>query len=166
MIYQFKKGARISGVTPQVAGETLEGLRKKNDGMLQPEYVVEAAAALKSKIHKAFEWSNEKAAHEYRLYQARNLIRSLVVVMEDKDEPAFVHIEIDKKRYYQATEIACQNTDEWQIVRDQAVRYLQSASDKLDALDYVSRRVRNTAIPIIGRIKRSVDMAKDNLQSI
>lgn len=49
------------------------------NGLLRPESVVEFAAANpESELHGRFEWNNEEAAAEYRIQQARQLIRAYV----------------------------------------------------------------------------------------
>lgn len=46
-------------------------------GQLSPEQVLDHAADPKSPLHRCFEWNPEKAAHAYRLDQARALIRTV-----------------------------------------------------------------------------------------
>lgn len=56
-------------------------------GGLTAEAVVEAARPKSSPLHDAFEWSDSKAAREYRLEQARCLIRSIeICVTHGKSE--------------------------------------------------------------------------------
>jgi hypothetical protein len=52
--------------------ETLKSLVR--DGRILPEDVVEAASEVSSPIHNNFEWDDTKAAHEHRIWQARQLI--------------------------------------------------------------------------------------------
>lgn len=64
--------------------------------MLYASDVVESARPEDSPLHGEFEWNDKKAGHEYRLHQARKLIRAVVVV-ENRDgkevkEPIWVHI--------------------------------------------------------------------------
>lgn len=67
---------------PEVAGERIRELTVQHGGTLTAEIVVEDARATSSPLHDAFEWDNRQAAHEYRLEQARALIRCLRVVVE------------------------------------------------------------------------------------
>jgi len=57
-----------------VANE-LESLRDA-DGLLRIERIVEAARDPDSPLHSHFEWNEGKAAHRYRLGQARVLVRA------------------------------------------------------------------------------------------
>lgn len=78
MIYQFAKGCRLSG-NPQVVGECLATIHE-NQGRLTAPDVVDTARSEESLLHPYFEWDDSAAANEYRLTQARHLIRSVVVV--------------------------------------------------------------------------------------
>ena len=57
--------------------EELEALAV--DGVLNPERVVEAARNPNSSMHGQFDWDDSTAAHEYRLSQARALIKRVKV---------------------------------------------------------------------------------------
>lgn len=85
MIFQWKDGARAHGLKAQAVGEHLERLRESH-GILTANLVVDDAKAPSSPIHKAFEWNDLTAAREYRLVQARDLLRSVVVVVEGASE--------------------------------------------------------------------------------
>ena len=66
--------------TPEAAHKQFEVLRKKNDGELRREDIVEAARSSRNPLHKEFEWDDKVAAHEQRLDRAGYLIRHLRVV--------------------------------------------------------------------------------------
>jgi len=53
-------------------------------GYLTPRAVVEAARPETSRLHPFFEWNDEAAAEEYRLAQARHLVRSVQVRVVDR----------------------------------------------------------------------------------
>lgn len=66
--------------------DELEYIRTLNDGLLDPASVVEYARNEDTLLHSKFEWSDTKAAQEYRLWQARQVIRlELVVVRQQLD---------------------------------------------------------------------------------
>lgn len=96
MIYKFRPGSRIGGVDAQTAGNRLELLRNENGGDLTPQIIVDDAKPKRSALHKAFQWDDTVAAGEFRKDQARHLVRSISVVMEDRPESspvrAFVSI--------------------------------------------------------------------------
>ena len=65
--------------------EELESVRNANGGVLRPADVVEYAKDESTELHSKFEWNESAAAAQYRLVQARELIR-IVVKVEDRDE--------------------------------------------------------------------------------
>jgi len=77
----------------------LASLAEKNGGILRPESVVEFARDENTALHSRFEWSNTKAAHEYRLWQARHLIK-VIVQYEPRVESnvqVYVSLPLDRK---------------------------------------------------------------------
>jgi len=74
--YEWRKGARYSGIDPNAIGAELEGLR--DDGVLHTKRVLQwARENTSSALHKALEWDDSKAAEEYRLHQMRDIIGSI-----------------------------------------------------------------------------------------
>jgi len=63
---------------PTVIRELTQIANKDREGILRPERVVAAAQPKESILHKYFEWDDTEAAVEYRLHQARTLIRCTV----------------------------------------------------------------------------------------
>ena len=74
----------------------LRTLQKR--GRLHALAVVEFADDPNTALHSYFEWDSNRAAHEYRLEQARHLIRTRVVILPRDNKPirAFVHLESDQ----------------------------------------------------------------------
>lgn len=72
------------------------------EGLLVPEEVVSAAAAEDSPIHGYFTWDNDEASHQWRLHEARALIRHVEVIFpDDKQEtpvPKYVSLMSDRRR--------------------------------------------------------------------
>lgn len=62
--------------------DELEQIRKRNGGLLRPEDVVCAAEPKNSPLHDRFEWDDGVAGHNWRLEQARHLIRVFVKVIK------------------------------------------------------------------------------------
>ena len=73
---------------------------RKQEGLLTAEIVVEQAKSPKSALHDWFEWDDVKASHEYRLWQARQLIVSVQVLPRgsSKATVAFVSLKSDRAR--------------------------------------------------------------------
>lgn len=65
----------------------LEKVRKSGRGVLRPASVVEFAKNPKTTLHSKFEWDDIAAGHQYRLEQARKIIRITVMVTESDKTP-------------------------------------------------------------------------------
>lgn len=70
-----------------------------------PQAVVAAARDEGSPLHKYFLWDDIRAAHAYRLDQARRLIRSVVVEVEDVQVRAVYHVPDSDRSYVPIAEI-------------------------------------------------------------
>jgi hypothetical protein len=79
---------------------SLQTIAEKNQGILRPEDVVDAARDEKSPLHSKFEWDDSAAAHQYRLCQARHLINVSVKYIElDKEQvPVRVFVSLTPDR--------------------------------------------------------------------
>ncbi len=98
MVYKFRPGYNAP-VSAQIVGEQLEQIRQRHDGTMTPANVIADAKSVASPLHDCFEWSNREAANLYREDQARRLIRSVDVIIEnlnngdqDKHQQAFVSV--------------------------------------------------------------------------
>lgn len=63
--------------SPEIISE-LRRISKKSHGLLIPEQVVEEARPESSPLHDSFCWDDNEAARLYRIFQARQLIRTVV----------------------------------------------------------------------------------------
>jgi hypothetical protein len=78
----------------------LQRLSKLSNGILTPEFVVENAKDKDNPIHNCFEWNNNKAANNFRLWQARHIINvSVQYINEHPNTPykVFVSLKEDRK---------------------------------------------------------------------
>ena len=84
-------------VSAQVVVDELTRIERAH-GEITPELVVEAARSSDAPLHPVFEWNQAQAAKQYRIIQARNLIRAVHVVSEDGvDQGAiFVHVAVEE----------------------------------------------------------------------
>lgn len=71
----------------EVILDELRKIAKRHHGLLRVEHVIEEARDRGSPLHEQFTWDNKKAAHEYRLWQARELIGQYWVVEAVSNEP-------------------------------------------------------------------------------
>lgn len=88
------KTARVN----KSAQEELEALSKESGGFLRPEKVVRYAENPDTALHKYFEWDDTAAAHQYRLKQARDIIRVLVIVDEKSLETTRAYVSLRDDR--------------------------------------------------------------------
>jgi hypothetical protein len=70
--------------TPERLAQELNTFR--SEAGFKPQQIVEAASDPKSFLHQFFEWNDTKAAHNYRIAQARSLVASVRIVVTDGDE--------------------------------------------------------------------------------
>jgi hypothetical protein len=82
----------------RIVQEAILALKKR--GVISPEKVVQAARDPKSPLHSRFTWDDTDAAHQYRLVQARNLIRVCVSVLPgtNQNERVFVSLSRDSQK--------------------------------------------------------------------
>lgn len=95
--YIWASGSRITNniVQAQIVGEELEQLQQDNSGRLTAGVVVDAARPSEAPLHPIFEWDDVRAAELFREDQAREVLRSIRVVVQTQDdaddEPRSVH---------------------------------------------------------------------------
>lgn len=82
--YRFTDKSHYPSGKAQEVGEHLDNLAGKAK-TLTPRQVLCDAQKRSSPLHDLFEWDNNVAAGEYRLVQARLLLRSVTVVFVNED---------------------------------------------------------------------------------
>lgn len=60
----------------------LEAIRLKHGGLLTEEAILVEARSSKHPLHDRFTWNNTRAAKQWRLEEARTLIRSVYITIE------------------------------------------------------------------------------------
>lgn len=87
-------------MTNQKVIKALTKIADANNGILRPMDVVAAAQKPSSVLHPYFEWDEGKAAHQYRLSQARDLIQVTVEYLPQSNKQpyrVFVSLTPDRK---------------------------------------------------------------------
>ena len=74
-------------------------IARKHHGLLRPVDVVEYASNPKTTLHGCFTWDDTEAAQQYRLWQARQIIRVRVQVIPQHTEPVKVWVSMKDDRY-------------------------------------------------------------------
>jgi hypothetical protein len=139
----------------------LELIRSENGGMLRPEDVVEFARNEDTALHSQFEWDDTEAAHQYRLDQARRVIRLAITIVRtpdaDRAVPLYVSLMPDRALagggYRPLIDVLTQREKREQLLR-QALSEFERVRKKYDtllelapifsAIDVVSREIEET----------------------
>lgn len=139
MEIRWKQGSHHQ-IAPAVAHEAIEAIRHKNGGEASAEAVVKAAAAKRNPLHPEFTWDDSEAANEYRLTQARYMLRNLVVIREElaTDRPQRVYEVVRKpqegqtrvKHVYRTTEDIMADADMRAELLGRALRELVSIRNR------------------------------------
>ena len=113
----FKMRRSFGKLEPNVIAGALDDIYQA-DGEITAPAVVNAARPKEAALHPAFEWDNRKAGEEYRLWQARQIVRSVQVVDDETkaETPQYVHVRVvnqDEGRYLPASVVVA-NVDLFQ----------------------------------------------------
>lgn len=130
--YQFRSGARTGGIKAADAARELKRLQRL--GRLQPPDVVEAARPEEAVLHPAFEWDDSTAAEEYRLEQARRLIRAVQVVEKGRAPRSIYAYVPQTGNGYEAITALVQSPDRFTLALGEALKDLASAQQRVDEL--------------------------------
>lgn len=102
-----------------------------------PDEIVNAARDESTELHKCFEWDNDVAADKYRIIQAREVVRHLVIqeqeVPQDRPEIRIFHKPKDAEGYEHVRHIV-RNDDSYDNLLKQAWAELQAFKRKYSCL--------------------------------
>lgn len=140
--FEFSDGSRFQPGAVQNAnevGEHLERLRAQCKGELTPQDVLKDAKHNNSPLHSFFEWNDGEAAEQYRLQQARGLIRAVVAIYTSPDKPAvrqkaYVHISEPGAPHYRETGHAMSQKATRDLVLKRAWQEFQSWRKRYETL--------------------------------
>ena len=89
----------ITGDATMSICEELEEIRRQSDdGTIKPEAVVAYAENPETALHSRFEWDQDKAAHQHRLWQAREIIRVHVTILPQDERPVRAYVSLPSDR--------------------------------------------------------------------
>jgi hypothetical protein len=84
---------------PKTISEELSEIQSMNDGLIDPVKVVDYARNPDTSLHKKFQWDDTVAAEKYRIYQARQIIRlELVVINQDIQGKAYILADVTEEK--------------------------------------------------------------------
>lgn len=170
MKYEFKAGARYS-VAADVAGAELERIQNQR-GVIEPRVVVEESRPEAAPLHPVFEWNDDKAAENYRTWQARSLIKSVrVIEMRDGADvpvPVYVHVPtataakadddgaVQTPAGYQPVSVVVQRPDMYVSALGELQRKIGGAREALDSLQRAAKDAPDTDQERMARISIAV----------
>lgn len=116
----------------------LEQIRKGNGGFLKAEDVLNYAQNPNTELYKCFEWNDTEAANEYRLIQARVLIRVAVVIEPRTQQKIKAYVQLkseaaQKLGYRAMIEVLDDEILKQELLSD-ALKDLQKFQEKYDDL--------------------------------
>jgi hypothetical protein len=128
--------------TVEPAVVVAEVSRLDRAGGVTPEGVVALATPEDAPLHPAFLWDNDEAAHEHRLWQARQLIRAVVRLPDptDKEQDSvrvFVQVPSETKGggvYRPLISLAVERPDEYERALGELERKVAMAQASLAEL--------------------------------
>jgi len=125
-------------IKSQIVIAELKKLAKAHGGQVDPVHVVAAARHVKSPLHKYFTWDNTEAARRWRILEARNLLRVVVMYKGESREPINVFVSLKPDRVEGGGGYRC-ITD----VLDDDALYDQMLKDALDDLEFFRRKYQS-----------------------
>lgn len=110
-------------------------------GAVTPAGVVEAARPEQAPLHPVFEWDDAVAAEQHRLWQARQLIRTVVIHTDaGAIEPVYVHVTTsDGDGQYLPTHVVVQDVDLFESAVDELVGKIRGLQRTVSTLERLSR---------------------------
>ena len=118
----------------------LETIRKNHGGVLRAADVVQFARNPKTELHDRFTWDDNKAAEEYRLWQAREIIRVAVTIIPRANNAlhrAYVSMMADRQADgggYRSIHVVLSNPTQRALLLQEALAELNALRVKYRAL--------------------------------
>lgn len=124
-------------------------IEKQFGGVVDPKTLVAAARPTKSPIHRYFEWNNTRAAEKYRLWQARNILLSIEVIINEKESVRAYHniFMANDDRTYVSLDRARQSEDLWEQIIHNAMREALAWNSRYETykeLSKISKSIKHT----------------------
>lgn len=136
------------------ARKALAEIQEQNEeGLLRAEDVVDTARSPDHPLHKYFTWDDSEAAEQWRLTQARHLIRKVLVIGPNGDEdaapvPKYVSLRPDRKRKgggYRKTSEVLSNKELLAQLEETAKKDLDAVLQRYEMLKGLVAKVRKAA---------------------
>lgn len=169
--------SRPKGVTNMATREARESeLRRiyERDGCVRVSVVVKEANPKRSPLHDEFEWDDQVAGHEYRLSQARKLIRVVAIADKTGARSRLVHVapeSIDgptaviqrREGVYKPIQVVAQEPAEY----GRALRELYNQRNAMDAAIRELKRAAKSAgkeVDLLPQLEDGLRIVKNTLR--
>ncbi len=139
----------------------------KKDGQLTASGILKMAENKRSPLHSMFEWDDTKAAREYRLYQARRIIKRANVRFENQEDK-IVHVPVSSGEgvYKQAKSVVTSISD-FELAMSEALKKLASAERAVQTLkDTLDNTEAEENIVILSVALQGLQTANDAIHKI
>ena len=134
--------------------QELERIRKANRGVLNPADVVDFARDPNTALHSRFVWDDSEAAQQYRLVQAREVIRFTITVVENKSTPMYVSLREERNKgvSYMSIEDVLRDSDKTRTMLNQALSEIEGWQRRYETLAELAR-LRGTIAKELARVR-------------
>ena len=121
-VYKYSWSGPRQAVSAEKVAEHLRTLKEKY-GTVTGETFLESARDESSEMHKLFEWDDTKAAEKWRVHQARMIICSIRVTIEEREEQpivvrAFVQDRTEEPTYVHVIDALSEEETRRQVLAD------------------------------------------------
>ena len=136
-------------------------------GGVKPSTLVDAARPTDSPAHNAFEWKDDVAGEQYRLWQARQWIRRVEIIVDDRPE-RMVNVPLiksefiesdDREGIYKPISIVAANEDDFKNALSATYSKLKAARLAYNDLKSAAENAK-TKKPDFKRADRGFDMVE------
>lgn len=144
--FRLRRGVSVAGVKPDIIGAELGRLYKQH-GELTPPAVVESAKPEQAPLHPVFEWDDERCGVEYRLIQARQLIKNVEIVKPETQADsksveavrAYEYVPDGNAGAYHPVEVIVQRPDMYAAALRELSARVRSAEEAMQALERAAK---------------------------
>jgi hypothetical protein len=151
MTVELKELEKVSAT--EAARKALAAIQQENkEGLLRAEDVVDTARHPDHPLHRYFDWDDSTAAEQWRLMQARQLIRKVIVVGPVDDGktqiPKYVSLQSDRKKPgggYRQTNEVINSKELLSELEETAKRDIDGVLSRYNMLKDLCEKVRKAA---------------------
>lgn len=136
----------------EIARKALADIQSKNEeGLLRAEDVVDTARHPDHELHSYFDWNDTSAAEQWRLTQARQLIRKVLVIGPEEDSrpiPKYISLRSDRQKPgggYRQTNQVINNKELLIELEETAKKDIEGVLQRYEMLKGLCEKVRQAA---------------------